>query len=271
MTQHPSTRFRLPPTRAMSLTAGLAVILLAGCSAQRTHTISQSQPPASSGTVAAAAPATASQPQDQAQPDAIPQNQPQETASTTKATRDVTVTTTTGSGSTIMTTAQPTRNNGATKRTIPNEDKDMTVLVLDNAKLLAQAARLKPEQTPIATNDSPRQPQQTLFHYAFDAHKLSDADRATLQAHGRYLAAHPNLRVKLIGHTDSQGPRDYNLFLSRLRAADAAKVMEEAGAKADQIDIEGVGSSQPESPQGDYAANRRLDLHYLNPALAESR
>lgn len=193
-----------------------------------------------------------------------------ENTPTTHSTTDATASTTgTDPASTVA--ANPGPDTGASQSAASTEDKDMTVLVLDNKKLLAQAARLKPDNTPMPMQDNPKQPRKTVFHYAFDAHKPSDADQAVLKAHGRYLADHPDLRVKLIGHTDAQGPKDYNLFLSRLRAADAAKIMEDAGARADQIEIEGVGASEPSAPDQGYAANRRLDLHYLNPALAESR
>ena len=266
MPQPNTAGFSFQPSRQMPLAAGLAVLLLAGCSAQRMHT-SQATPSTPAATVATAPVST--QPS-QTAPAPSPEATQVEKTTTADSTPDVAAPPSgTGPDTAAAATANP--NTQAAQSAPSTEDKDMTVLVLDNEKLLAQAARLKPEQTPVPTRDSLQQPRKTVFHYAFDAHKLSDADRAILQAHGRYLAEHPNLRVQLIGHTDAQGPKDYNLFLSRLRAADAAKVMEEAGAKANQIDIEGVGSSQPESPEGDYAANRRLDVRYLNPALAESR
>ncbi len=257
------------PLRAatpLPLAASLALLLLAGCSGQQLHKTQ----------VGALAPAPATPPATGTTAEVTPNKAtatPGQTAEDTAATSPSPATSAPASNPPPMATAEPAVKTGAASDTTQTEDKDMTVLVLDNPKLLEQAAQL---QTPDAqavppTTDSIRQPEKTQFHYAFDAHRLSDADRAILEDHGRYLAAHPDLRVKVIGHSDSQGPSDYNLFLSRLRAADAAKILEKAGASPDQIDIEGVGSSQPLSQAGDYAANRRLEVKYLNPALARSR
>lgn len=248
---------RSTATTGLPLAASLTVLLLAGCSGPLLHKArldALPTPTADAGT-AATAPKTAPPPEEAA-------------AATAAATRS-----TTASDQIPMAKGTGDMKTVDSPVATQTEDKDMTVLVLDNPKLLEQAAQLnsRPAETGPIPSDAPAMPPKTEFHYAFDAHRLSAADVAVLRAHGRYLAAHPSLRVKLVGHSDSQGPKDYNLFLSRLRAADAAKVLEAAGAKADQIEIQGVGSTDPQSSVGDFAANRRLEIHYINPALAEAR
>jgi len=266
---HPDNR----PFRAVAplpLAASLALLLLVGCSGQQLHTTeagATSPAPATPVATDSAPKVTTDAAAKAPTPAQTADNAPAPALSPASATSAP------ASAPPPIASADPTKKTGAPSDTAQTEDKDMTVLVLDNPKLLEQAAQLQASDTPAAPQsaDSVRQPVKTEFHYAFDAHRLSDADRAILEDHGRYLAAHPDLRVKLVGHSDAQGPSDYNLFLSRLRATDAAKILEQAGARPDQIEIEGVGSSQPLSQAGDYAANRRLEVRYLNPALARSR
>jgi peptidoglycan-associated lipoprotein len=139
------------------------------------------------------------------------------------------------------------------------EESDMTVLVLEDRDLLALASRT----TPPANLDvgSVKRPEVSRFQFAFDAHRLDPEAEAILRQHGRYLVAHPDQKVHLTGHTDTQGAEAYNRFLSRLRATAAARILKEEGVRDHQIELVGVGSDQPIAP-GNHAENRRLELSY---------
>lgn len=155
----------------------------------------------------------------------------------------------------------------------PEEEADMTVLVLDNPELLAKSAYLDshPLMAVDVADESPRKPHRMRFHYGFDKHRLDEADEAILREHAAYLRAHPEVTVDIHGHTDNFGPAEYNTFLSRLRASAAAKLLKEEGVRESQIQVSGWGSSRPLARPEDHAANRRLELAYHNEQLAKAQ
>ncbi|GAA3583321.1 OmpA family protein [Marinobacter xestospongiae] len=155
----------------------------------------------------------------------------------------------------------------------PTEETEMTVLVLDNPELLAQSAHLDAAATLAAdaVEEGPRKPHRLRFHYGFDKHQLSDEDEAILRQHAAYLRAHPEVTVRIHGHTDSFGAADYNTFLSRLRANAVAKLLKEEGVREAQVQISAWGSSRPLARPDDHSANRRLELEYHNERLAKAQ
>ena len=63
---------------------------------------------------------------------------------------------------------------------------------------------------------------QTVFYFEFDIAEFKPADRDTLAYHARDLAANPNKRIRLEGHADERGTREYNLALGERRWAAAS-------------------------------------------------
>ena len=153
------------------------------------------------------------------------------------------------------------------------KDEDMTVLVLDNPELLARAAQINTISTQQvnAMADSPRKPHRMKFHFAFDKHRLNEEDKAILVEHAAYLKAHPEVRVRINGHTDSHGTDEYNEFLSRLRANTAAKILKAEGIDEKRIEVVGWGNHKPLTNPEDSAANRRLELEYLSEQMARAQ
>ncbi|TNE84326.1 MAG: OmpA family protein [Deltaproteobacteria bacterium] len=72
------------------------------------------------------------------------------------------------------------------------------------------------------------------------------------------------LRVRIEGHTDSRGEDDFNLDLSRRRAASVREYLIDAGVSADRLTSEGYGESRPIDTAENEAAwqqNRRVEFH----------
>jgi outer membrane protein OmpA-like peptidoglycan-associated protein len=59
------------------------------------------------------------------------------------------------------------------------------------------------------------------------------------------LAGNADLAVKVVGHTDPSGPKEYNDWLSLQRAKAVAAVLVAGGVPADEIATDGLGSSEP--------------------------
>jgi len=105
-----------------------------------------------------------------------------------------------------------------------------------------------------------------LYGLYFDTGKdtLRPDSQPTLQEIAKLLTANPQLKIRVVGHTDNQGKPDYNLDLSRRRAASVLRELtSKNGIAADRLDSFGCGLYAPvasnESEEG-RAKNRRVEL-----------
>lgn len=72
------------------------------------------------------------------------------------------------------------------------------------------------------------------------------------------MANAPNMKVEIGGHTDANGPDEYNQDLSQRRANNVKKYLERLGVAPDRISAVGYGESRPVAPN-DSAEGRRLN------------
>ncbi len=103
----------------------------------------------------------------------------------------------------------------------------------------------------------------TVFYFDFDVADFQPADRETLAVHGRNLAANPNRRIRLEGHADERGTREYNLALGERRANSIRDFLIVNGAARSQIEVVSYGEERPASQgQNDEAhrLNRRVEI-----------
>ena len=103
------------------------------------------------------------------------------------------------------------------------------------------------------------------FFFEFDSFTLSNSAKKALVAHGKFLAKTPAARVRLEGHTDERGTREYNLALGERRAKAAQQVLMSAGAQSRQIEVITFGEERPRaegSNEAAYKQNRRVDIKY---------
>ncbi|MEZ9883400.1 OmpA family protein [Vibrio splendidus] len=92
--------------------------------------------------------------------------------------------------------------------------------------------------------------------------ELSTDGKIALMPLVEVLKAHPQSSVDVVGHTDSAGAAEYNLMISKKRAAAVAAYIEEQGIEADRITASGEGEENPiasnDTAEG-RAQNRRVD------------
>ncbi|MBK9934826.1 MAG: OmpA family protein [Cytophagaceae bacterium] len=94
--------------------------------------------------------------------------------------------------------------------------------------------------------------------------KIKPESYGVLKEIGTVLKENPDVKVKIIGHTDSDGDDTKNLDLSKRRAASVKNALStEFGIEAGRLETDGKGESQPSepntSPQGK-ANNRRVEF-----------
>jgi len=87
-----------------------------------------------------------------------------------------------------------------------------------------------------------------------------------LDAVAKVIESKPDIRVRIEGHTDSRGKREYNLKLSKRRAASVKRYLVKKGIADDRLETEGFGPDKPidtnTSAEG-RAENRRVEFHIL--------
>lgn len=102
------------------------------------------------------------------------------------------------------------------------------------------------------------------IHFDFDKATLRPDSRPSLDEIAKVLGAQPNLKLKVVGHTDNRGSASYNQDLSQRRAAAvAAALVQDYGIAPERLAAEGAGMSRPVAPNDTddgRAQNRRVEL-----------
>ncbi|MDH5355221.1 MAG: peptidoglycan-associated lipoprotein Pal [Gammaproteobacteria bacterium] len=103
------------------------------------------------------------------------------------------------------------------------------------------------------------------IYFDFDSAKISDESLALLEVHGNFVASNGDVSLRLEGHTDERGSREYNISLGDRRAQSVRRVFLLLGASTDQLDTVSYGEEQPAELGHEEAAwskNRRVELIY---------
>ena len=103
------------------------------------------------------------------------------------------------------------------------------------------------------------------IYFEYDSAKLSDESIALLETHGNFIAGSSSVNVRLEGHADERGSREYNIALGDRRAQSVRRVLLFQGAAVDQVDTVSYGEEQPAVEGHDESAwsqNRRVELIY---------
>ena len=79
------------------------------------------------------------------------------------------------------------------------------------------------------------------------------------------LANNPGLSVRLEGHADERGSREYNIGLGERRSQTVRRMLLIQGASASQISTVSFGEERPVamgSDEASYSQNRRVEFKY---------
>lgn len=144
--------------------------------------------------------------------------------------------------------------------TINPDSSKITEVNIDKNLSAAEALMQTPEFSDPASPLSKR-----VIYFDYDSSLVISEFIPVVEAHARYLMAHPNQRITLEGHSDERGTREYNVALSEQRAKSVFKMMQLIGVMSNQIDIVSYGEEKPvaqERNEDAYALNRRVELVY---------
>jgi peptidoglycan-associated lipoprotein len=105
-----------------------------------------------------------------------------------------------------------------------------------------------------------------IIYFDFDSSEIRGEGTDTVAAHAKYLTANPSLHVRLEGHTDERGSREYNIGLGERRAQAVRRALLLQGASDGQITTVSYGAERPAvagSDEAAWAKNRRVEIVYL--------
>jgi peptidoglycan-associated lipoprotein len=105
-----------------------------------------------------------------------------------------------------------------------------------------------------------------IVYFDFDSSEIKGEGPAIVGAHAKYLAASPTVKVRLEGHTDERGSREYNIGLGERRAQAVRRAMLLQGATEAQLSTVSYGAERPVatgSNEAAWAQNRRVEIVYL--------
>jgi peptidoglycan-associated lipoprotein len=113
-----------------------------------------------------------------------------------------------------------------------------------------------------------------VIYFDFDSSEIKGEGTDIVGAHAKYLATNPSARVRLEGHTDDRGSREYNIGLGERRAQSVRRALLLQGATEAQISTVSYGAERPAVAGHDEAAwakNRRVEVVYLTPTNQPAR
>ncbi len=112
--------------------------------------------------------------------------------------------------------------------------------------------------------DPSEMPEFANIYFDFDKYFLRERGKNILESLSEYMIDHPNVTVRLDGHTDWFGTEEYNVPLSENRTLSAYKYLIDKGISQDRIINKWFGETQPAvanaNPDGtDNPENRQLN------------
>ena len=116
-----------------------------------------------------------------------------------------------------------------------------------------------------AINDSGSVLAERVIYFDFDSDQISQDYQDLLSHHGKYLAANSDVSLRLEGHADERGTREYNVALGNRRAQAVRRLILLQGASASQVAVISYGEEKPVALSHDEEAwrlNRRAELIY---------
>jgi peptidoglycan-associated lipoprotein len=105
--------------------------------------------------------------------------------------------------------------------------------------------------------------QKSIVYFDFDSSEIRPEYVSVIAAHAGYLVKFPSARVRLEGHTDERGSREYNIGLGERRAQAVRSALMLQGVADAQITTVSYGEERPAVEGSDDAAhaqNRRVEL-----------
>ena len=104
-----------------------------------------------------------------------------------------------------------------------------------------------------------------VIYFDYDSAQIKQEFIPVINAHGRAIADNPNARIRLEGHADERGSREYNIALSEYRAEAVRNLMKFQGVRSGQVETVAFGEEKPIElghSEAAWSRNRRVEIVY---------
>jgi peptidoglycan-associated lipoprotein len=105
-----------------------------------------------------------------------------------------------------------------------------------------------------------------IVYFDFDRADIRADSQSVVAAHAAYLSKNPSQKVRLEGHADERGSREYNIGLGERRGQAVRRALLLQGVAELQLSTVSYGEERPAAAGSDeqaYALNRRVEIVYL--------
>lgn len=106
---------------------------------------------------------------------------------------------------------------------------------------------------------------QLIVYFPYDQADVPPDYNGMLAAHGQFLSSNPGAQIRLEGHADERGSREYNIGLGERRSQAVRRILMLQGASAEQLSTVSYGEERPAALGSDeeaYGLNRRVEIVY---------
>lgn len=104
-----------------------------------------------------------------------------------------------------------------------------------------------------------------IVYFDYDRAEIKPEFVPVVAAHAKYLNGNAQAKVRLEGHSDERGSREYNIGLGERRAQAVRRALMLQGVTENQITTVSYGEERPAvqgSDESAYSKNRRVELVY---------
>ena len=106
-------------------------------------------------------------------------------------------------------------------------------------------------------------PSDRVVYFDLDRADLKPADRAVVEAWAKYLSANSSAKVRLEGHCDERGSREYNVSLGERRGNAVLAALTGQGVASRQLSVTSLGEERPIDlghSESAWSQNRRVEF-----------
>ncbi len=104
-----------------------------------------------------------------------------------------------------------------------------------------------------------------VIYFDFDRSDIRPEYASLINSHAKFLAGSSGVKIRVEGHTDERGSREYNIALAERRAQAVRRALMLQGAGDAQLTTVSYGEERPSAVGSDetaYEKNRRVELVY---------
>jgi peptidoglycan-associated lipoprotein len=104
-----------------------------------------------------------------------------------------------------------------------------------------------------------------IIYFDFDRSDIRPEYASLINSHAKHLASASGVKIRVEGHTDERGSREYNIALAERRSQAVRRALMLQGAADNQLTTVSYGEERPATPGSDesaYEKNRRVELVY---------